>query len=457
MSAIKIEQREGLNFVETIARMPFGEGKELELSTGKLAKQANGAVLAKVGGTVVLAAVVMSDRPTEKDFFPLMVDYREKFYAAGRIPGSFFKREGRPGDKESIRARLIDRTLRPLFPKGFKHEIMVFITILALDQDHPAELISLCAASAALHLSDIPFKKPVAGVRVGRMDGQFVVNPSFEEIGKLDMNLIVAGHHEAINMVEAGAKEASEAEIVSGLELAHAAIQDITQNIDALRQKVGKPKFEYVEPQSDAKLVAKIQKLSAPHIKEIQATHEKKARSQRLDQAIQEIQAELGEDYAERAQEVASIINEIDEVAMRRRVLSDGIRADGRKPTEIRPIWSEIDALPSVHGSALFTRGQTQALAICTLGTTDDQQMVDEMSGVGWKRFYLHYNFPSFSVGEARPPAGARSATAPLPSAPSKRSCRTRRSSPTPSGSSSRFWSPMAPRRWRRFARVPWR
>ncbi|MCB2153518.1 polyribonucleotide nucleotidyltransferase [bacterium] len=406
MSVTKIEQREGLNFVETIAHVPFGEGTELELSTGKVAKQANGAVLAKIGGTVVLAAAVMSDKPTDKDFFPLMVDYREKFYAAGRIPGSFFKREGRPGDKESLRARLIDRTLRPLFPKGFKYEVMVFITILALDQEHPAELVAMCAASAAIHISDIPFKKPIAGVRVGRLDGEFVVNPSFEQIEKLDMNLIVAGHREAINMVEAGSKEVSEADIVAGLELAHSNIRTITEGIDALRDKTGKPKIEYVEPEADADLVAKVEKLAAPHIKEIQATHEKKARDNRFKQAIEEILEELGEDYAERAGEVASIFGEIDETAMRRRVLAEGIRADGRKPTEIRPIWSEIDTLPSVHGSAIFTRGQTQALAVCTLGTTDDQQMVDEMSGVGWKRFYLHYNFPSFSVGEARPPRG---------------------------------------------------
>jgi polyribonucleotide nucleotidyltransferase len=402
----KIEQKDGLNFTETIAHIPFGEGKILELSTGKVAKQANGAVMAKVGGTVVLAAVVMDSKDSEKDFFPLMVDYREKFYASGRIPGGFFKREARPSDNESLRARLTDRTLRPMFPDGFKREIIISITVLAMDMVNPAEMVAMCAASAAIHISDIPFSQPIAGVRVGKLGGQTIVNPEFTELEQLDMNLIVAGHADAINMVEAGMKEVSEAEVVAGLETAHAHIKEICAGIDELRKKVGKAKIEVAPVEKDADLVKKVEKLAVPHLKEIAKTYDKKARDNRFKQAVDEIVASLGEEYAERKGEVNSIFHDIDEREMRRRVIKEGVRADGRKPTEIRPIWCETDPLPSVHGSSLFTRGQTQALAVCTLGTIDDMQMIDDMTGTSHKRFFLHYNFPGFSVGEAKPPRG---------------------------------------------------
>jgi polyribonucleotide nucleotidyltransferase len=406
MAKAKIEQREGLNFTETIAHIPFGEGRTLELSTGKLAKQANGAVLAKIGGTVVLAAVVMDSKDSEKDFFPLMVDYREKFYASGRIPGGFFKREARPSDNESLRARLTDRTLRPMFPDGFKREIIISITVLAMDMVNPAEMVSMCAASAAIHISDIPFAQPIAGVRVGRIGDRTIVNPTFEELEQLDMNLIVAGHADAINMVEAGMKEVPEADVVAGLEAAHAQIKEVCAGIDALRAKAGKQKIAFEVKGPDADLVKKVEKLAVPHLKEIAVTYEKKARDNRVKQAAEEITASLGEAYAERKGEVTSIFHDIDEREMRRRVIKDGVRADGRKPSEIRPIWCETDPLPSVHGSSVFTRGQTQALAVCTLGTIDDMQMIDDMTGTSHKRFFLHYNFPGFSVGEAKPPRG---------------------------------------------------
>jgi len=406
MSTTRIAQAQGLNFTETIATIPFGDGRELELRTGKLAKQASGAVLARIGGTAVLAAVVMADKPTDKDFFPLMVDYREKFYAAGRIPGGFFKREARPSDNEALRSRLTDRTLRTMFPDGFKHEVIVSITVVSMDLVNPAELVGMCAASAALHISDIPFTKPIAGVRVARIDGQMVVNPTFQDIEKADLNMIVAGHRDGINMVEAGMQEVSEAETVKALEAAHAAIKVVCAGVEKLREKAGKEKFAFVAEAKDLDLKKKIETMMVPHLKEIQATFEKKAREKRLKKAIEEITAKLGEAYAERGAEIAGFANEIDEREMRRVVTEKGVRADGRKPAEIRPIWSEIDTLPSVHGSSVFTRGQTQALAVVTLGSVDDQQMIDDMTGVTHKHFYLHYNFPGFSVGEAKAPRG---------------------------------------------------
>lgn len=403
MSKTKITQVEGLNFTETIAEIPFGGDQILTLKTGKLAKQANGTVMAQIGGTVVMANVVCSDKPTDRDFFPLMVDYREKFYAAGKIPGGFLKRETRPTDNEALRARLTDRTLRPMFPKGFMFETIVSLTVLAIDNVHPSDLVAMCAASAALHVSDIPFEQPIAGVRTGMKDGNIVVNPTTEEIADLDMDLIVAGHADAINMVEAGAKEVSEAEVVSGLEAAHAQIKIICDGINKLREKAGKDKFEFEAPTEDEELKAKIAKMAPPHIKEVVETHDKFARANRVRQAIDEIMEELGEDYAERKAEVRGFFDELDEISMRNNVTKKGFRADGRKTSEIRPIWSEIDSLPSVHGSAIFTRGQTQALAVCTLGTSDDSQMIDDITGKYDKNFFLHYNFPPFSVGEARP------------------------------------------------------
>ncbi|MEQ8822334.1 MAG: polyribonucleotide nucleotidyltransferase [Sumerlaeia bacterium] len=401
-----VTETKGLNFTEYAIEVPYGDGKTLELSTGKLAKQAGGAVMAKVGGTVVLAAVVMSETPNDRDFLPLMVDYREKFYSSGRIPGSFFKRESRPSDMESLRARLTDRTLRPLFPKTLRNEIIVSITVLSMDLENPAEVVAMTAASAALHISNIPFKKPIAGVRVGRVDGQFVLNPTFQQIENCDINLIVSGHADAINMVEAGALEASEADMVTGLEMAHDNIKQVTAGIDSLRAACGKAKVVHTDPEADKDLVKKVEKLFAPALKDIPGIHNKKARGVRFKEGVAAVMEGLGEEYASRKGEVSEICHDLDEAQMRKLVLTKGQRADGRKPDEIRPIWGEVDVLPSVHGSSVFTRGETQALAVTTLGTPEDKQMVDDITGVSHKRFFLHYNFPGFSVGEAKPPRG---------------------------------------------------
>lgn len=406
MSKTTVQSSEGLNFTEHTVELDFGSGKKLKLTTGKLAKQASGAVLAQVGDTVVLVAAVMSDKESDRDFFPLMVDYREKFYAGGRIPGGFFKREARPSDAETLRARIIDRTIRPLFPEGFMHEVQIYVTVLAADKDHPAEMVAMCGASAALHISEIPLLKPIAGVRVGQVDGDIILNPTREESDSSRLDLIVAGHADGINMVECGASELPEDEIVEALDRAHAQIKTIVAGIEALRKACGKPKFESKVVEKDKNLLKDVAELIPPHIKDIQETHEKTARDARVKKAVDEITEALAEKYPEREDEIAAAVHLLDEKAMRRRVIKDGIRADGRKPTEVRPIWGETDLLPSVHGSAVFTRGQTQALAIITLGSVSDKQMIDDMLGVSWKGFLLHYNFPSYSVGECRMPRG---------------------------------------------------
>ncbi len=405
-SNAKIQSQEGLNFTEHIAELDFGSGKTLELRTGKVAKQAAGAVLARVGDTVVLAAVVRSEEESDKDFFPLMVDYREKFYAGGRIPGGFFKREARPSDAETLRARLIDRTIRPLFPEGFKQEVQIYLTILSSDEKHPAELIAMTAASAALHVSDVPMLKPIAGVRVGRIDGKFVLNPTRDEGDESELDLIIAGHADGINMVECGAIELPEDVVAEALEAGHEQIRKIVAGLDDLRKAAGKPKMHFEPKELDKEILSAVAELIPPHIKEIQGTHQKKSRDERVKKAEEEIQAALEERFPEREGEIAKAVNLLDEKAMRRRVIKDGIRADGRKPTEVRPIWTEVDVLPSAHGSSLFTRGETQALSVTTLGSVDEKQMIDDMTGVTWKRFLLHYNFPSYSVGECRMPRG---------------------------------------------------
>jgi len=389
------------------AKIPFGQ-TEIELEWGKLAKQANGAVTARVGDTVVLVAVVAAETAVDKGFFPLMVDYREKFASSGRIPGGFYKREGRPSDNESLRARLIDRAIRPMFPEGYKDEVQVYVTVISMDQKNPAETAAFIGASAALYLSDIPFDTPLGAVRVGRNDGQFVVNPTFEQMEAGDLNLVVAGHAKAINMVEAGATEISEEDMIEALELGHDAIKKICAALEDFRKTCGKEKKAFEPKPKNADLEKAVSKLAPSHIKEIQAITEKKARDLRVKQAVEEIVAALAEKFPEEEQQaqIKAIFEEIDMVQMRKRVIKEGARADGRGPTEIRPIWSEIDNLPCVHGDAVFTRGQTQALATVTLGSIDDQQKIDDILGESSKRFMLHYNFPSYSVGEVRPPRG---------------------------------------------------
>jgi polyribonucleotide nucleotidyltransferase len=379
----------------------FGR-EELVFEFGRLAKQAAGAVLGQVGGTYALAAVVAGPPRVGIDFFPLQIDYREKFYASGRIPGSFFRREGRPSEWEILRARLIDRPLRPLFPEGYANDTQVYLTILSADNVNPAELVALNAASLALLLSDIPFTTPVAAVRIGRVDGQFVVNPTFEEIDKGDMDLVVAGTEEAINMVEAGMKEVDEATVVAAMKLAHERIQAICRQMKAIAEKHGKPKMEFAAPQVDATLRERVESMALEHLRGIEVIPEKKEREAKLAEARTLVRETLAADFPEHEADIRAVFEEVYARDMRRLIVEKGIRADGRGPKDIRQITVEVGVLPRTHGSALFTRGQTQSLGVTTLGTNEDQMLIDDLAGVRNKSFYLHYNFPSFSVGEAR-------------------------------------------------------
>jgi polyribonucleotide nucleotidyltransferase len=387
--------------------LPYGSG-ELILETGRLAKQANGAVLAQWGGTFVLAATVMSDftKNEDWDFIPLTVDYREKYYASGRIPGGFFKREGRPGISETLRARLIDRPIRPLFPERFQYETQIYVTILSMDQEHPPELPALIASSAALYISDIPFSTPIAACRVAHIGEEFVLNPTFQEIEQSDLDLMAAGTKDALCMVESGSKEVSEEIILKALEMAQEENRRIVEVQEQMRRECGKPKFEYPVIKIDDALYAEVEKLLMPQLPGIHATYDKQERKKAQEKLMREIQEALAASYAEREKEIKLYADKIYAKDLRRVILKDKVRADGRKWEDIRPISCEIDCLPCPHGAAIFTRGQTQVLATVTLGTPDDRQMVDDLMGVTERAFMMHYNFPPYSVGECRRPAG---------------------------------------------------
>jgi len=383
----------------------FGR-KELFFEFGRLAKQANAAILGQTGGTVSLAAVVAGPPRPNIDFFPLTVDYRDKFYASGRIPGSFFRREGRPSDAESLRARLIDRPLRPLFSEGYAGDTQIYVTVLSSDSENPPELVSFNAAALALLLSDIPFSTPVAAVRIGHVNGEFIVNPTYAEIEAGDLDLVVAGTEHAVNMVEAGAKEVGEADMLEGLRLAHGEIQKLCREMAAIAEKYGRPKMAVEAPAVDPVLREVVEAFSRPLIAEIQELTEKQEREDKLNASRTAVQERFAEEFPEQARVIANLFDGLYQHEVRRRIIEEGVRADGRRSTEIRAISVEVGLLPRTHGSALFTRGQTQALGVCTLGTMEDQMLIDDLLGVRDKAFYLHYNFPAYSVGEVRPIRG---------------------------------------------------
>ncbi|MCX8037701.1 MAG: polyribonucleotide nucleotidyltransferase [Candidatus Sumerlaeia bacterium] len=386
-------------------QVAFGR-KELFFEFGRLAKQANAAVLGQTGGTVALAAVVAGPSREGVDFFPLTVDYRDKFYASGRIPGSFFRREGRPSDAESLRARLIDRPLRPLFPEGYNDDTQVYVTVLSSDNENPPELVGFNATAMALLLSDIPFTTPVAAVRVGRMNGAFILNPTYAEIDAGDLDLVVAGTEHAVNMVEAGAREVSESDIVEAMRLAHEEIQRLCREMAAIAAKYALPKRPVAAPQMDPVLREAVEAFSKPLIADIQTLTEKQEREERLNQSRLQVQQRFAEEFPEQEKTIGELFDSLYQREVRRKILDEGVRADGRGPTDIRPITVEVGVLPRTHGSALFTRGQTQALGVCTLGTAEDMLLIDDLLGVRDKAFYLHYNFPAYSVGEVRPIRG---------------------------------------------------
>jgi len=380
-------------------------GRTLRLETGRVAKQADGSIWASYGDTVVLSTAVASQnaRPGV-DFLPLTVDYQEKAYAAGKIPGGYFKREGRPSEKEVLTSRLIDRPLRPLFPDGYYFETQVIASVLSSDKTGSSDVIGITAASAALAVSNIPFLGPIAGVKIGRVSGQFVVNPDLETLKSSELDLVVAGTADAVMMVEAGANELPESTMLAAIELAHAEIKKIVAKINELRDKAGKPKRPVVTEEISPALTAQVKSLVAQGIRDAIMIPNKTARQERLDLILKEAVEKLKSlDDPNRERHVNIIFHGLEYTEVRNMILEKGSRADGRGPADIRPITCEVGVLPRTHGSALFTRGETQSLAVITLGTTDDEQRIDALEGEYTRTFMLHYNFPPFSVGEARP------------------------------------------------------
>ncbi|MBM5604283.1 polyribonucleotide nucleotidyltransferase [Listeria seeligeri] len=382
-------------------------GKTLSVEVGQLAKQASGAALIRYGDTVVLTAAVGSKKPRPGDFFPLTVNYEEKMYSVGKVPGGFLKREGRPSDRATLTARLIDRPIRPLFAEGFRNEVQITSTVFSVDQDCSPEMAAMLGSSVALVISDIPFDGPIAGVDVGRIDGKYVINPTIEQAEKSDISLTVAGTHDAINMVEAGAKEVSEEAMLEAIMFGHEEIKRLCEFQQQIIDAVGKEKREIELFVSDPELEAEVKAASEGKMKAAIKTEEKKAR----EAAIEDVKEEILESYkakeleneAEVLSEVAHILEMIEKDEMRRLISQDKIRPDGRKVNEIRPLSSEVGLLPRVHGSGLFTRGQTQALSVCTLAPLREHQIIDGLGTEEYKRFMHHYNFPQFSVGETGP------------------------------------------------------
>ena len=381
-------------------------GRTLKLETGRVAKQADGSVWAQYGDTVVLATAVASQNAKPGvDFLPLTVDYQEKAYAAGKIPGGYFKREGRPSEKEVLTSRLIDRPLRPLFPEGYYFETQVIASVLSSDKTGSSDVIGITAASAALVVYDIPFLGPIAGVKIGRVNGQFIVNPDLETLKGSELDLVVAGTADAVMMVEAGANELPEATMLEAIELAHAEIKKIVAKINELRVLSGnKPKRAVVTEEIAPDVATQVKALVAPGIRDAIMIPNKTARQERLDLLLKDAIEKLKQpENPNRERHVKIVFHGLEYTEVRNMILEKGSRADGRGPADIRPITSEVGVLPRTHGSALFTRGETQSLAVVTLGTTDDEQRIDALEGEYTRTFMLHYNFPPFSVGEARP------------------------------------------------------
>lgn len=379
-------------------------GRTLRLETGRMAKLADGAVLASYGDTVVLATAVASKTlKPDTDFLPLTVNYQEKAYSAGKIPGGYFKREGAPSEKETLTSRLIDRPIRPLIPERFYYETQVIASVLSVDQSMTSEVVGITAASAALTISDIPFGGPLAGVKIGHINGQFVVNPNMQEIQNGELDLVVAGTADAIMMVESGANGLSESILLDALALAHSEIKKIVAKIVELQALVGRTKRVVpVEPVSE-ELEGQVRELVAGPIREAVLIANKNDRQERLDQVLTDAVDKLGEEDPVRGRQVKEVYHDVEYREVRDMILEKQVRADGRGPSDIRPITCETSLLPRTHGSALFTRGETQSLAVVTLGTSDDEQRIDALEGEYFRNFMLHYNFPPFSVGEARP------------------------------------------------------
>ena len=386
-------------------------GRTLSLEIGHVAKLAAGSCMVQYGDTVVLCTATVRDTPTHLPFFPLTVEYREKSYAAGKIPGGFFKREGRPGEKEILAARLTDRSLRPLFPDAFMHETQIACSVISADQENDADVLALVGASVALNMSKIPFNAPVASVRVGRIRDTWLLNPSFQQLEYSDVDIVVAGTEDAILMVEGGAVEVPEAEILEGLKIAHGGIREL---IGVQRQLLAGhtvPDMAWTPLRPDEQLTQRVEQLADRRVAEALGLADKLERQQAMATVREDVLSSLldeAESWREHEAQVGEVLRTIEKRTMRRTILEKGERADGRGVDEIRPITCEIGMLPRTHGSALFTRGQTQALVVTTLGTSADEQRVDSIDSMEevTKSFMLHYNFPPFATGEAKPYRG---------------------------------------------------
>ncbi|MBC7167872.1 polyribonucleotide nucleotidyltransferase, partial [Phenylobacterium sp.] len=380
-------------------------GKTLTLETGRMARQADGAVLATYGETVVLAtAVYAKSAKPGQDFFPLTVNYQEKTYAAGKIPGGFFKREGRPSEKETLVSRLIDRPIRPLFVKGFKNEVQVVINVLAHDLENDPDIVAMVASSAALVISGAPFMGPIGAARVGFIDGEYVLNPTLEQMKETKMDLVVAGTADAVMMVESEIQELTEEQVLGGVTFAHKEMQPVIEAIIELAEHSAKEPFEF-EPEDTDALKAKMKDLVGADIAAAYKITKKQDRYEAIGQAKAKAldamaKSEANPDGAD-AQKLAGVFKELEADVVRRGILDTGLRIDGRTVDTVRPIVSEVGVLPRAHGSALFTRGETQALVVATLGTGQDEQIIDALEGEYRENFLLHYNFPPYSVGEA--------------------------------------------------------
>jgi polyribonucleotide nucleotidyltransferase len=377
--------------------------KSLKLETGRFAKQADGSVIVKYGDTIILATAVANKEAKEGiDFFPLTIDYQEKAYAAGKIPGGFFKREGRPGEKEVLVSRLIDRPIRPLFPDGFYSETQGIVSVLSFGEENIADILGIIGMSAALSISDIPFEGPVGAVRIGIIEDSIVVNPDLREVEECDFNMVVAGTEDAVLMVEGGGSEISESKLIEALDVAHKEIRRVAALQKELVAAAGKNKRTVTPPHPDDELARSVAELSLEKIKEAIIIPDKLRRQDSLDEIRKSVIEKLSTEENDISKEIASAFKKIEKDLVRNMILEKGIRADGRGPNEIRKISADVGILPRTHGSALFVRGETQALAVVTLGTAEDEQRIDALEGESKKAFMLHYNFPPFSVGEVK-------------------------------------------------------
>ncbi|MDO8500302.1 MAG: polyribonucleotide nucleotidyltransferase [Gemmatimonadaceae bacterium] len=383
-------------------------GRKLIIETGRMAKQASGSAVVQYGDTMVLAAVTVSETESPLSFFPLLVEYRDKAYAAGKIPGGFIKREGRPHDSEIVKARIIDRSIRPLFPEGFKNEVQVFIYVISADQENDADVLALLAASYAINSSKIPFMGPIAAVRVGRVQENWILNPTFQQLPYSDMDIVVAGSQDSIMMVEGGAIEISEADTLAALNVAQGGIRELVAIQEEMLSRGRTPKMTWTKAEPAEALVARVKALAEGKINEAINQPDKHGRIAAVEAVKKAVAAELLVEFPDNGKDISTLVADAEYDSLRAQVLATGKRVDGRGPTEVRTITIDTPVLPRAHGSALFTRGQTQALVAVTLGTAQDVQRLDSIDDKGetTKSFMLHYNFPPFSTGEVRPMRG---------------------------------------------------